>query len=166
MIGLPGAGEDGTHDTEVVRLERWLGPPAPGDPNANFKADVALHAPLEPMDTLRVLAEVVDLPVGAVVRYVLARYTTGGSAGLLEVGPSMVHQLWEPIARAEEADDDAGRLAAYGQLRQMISWLRAPLVDPEGVPPMGRADPEAPVRRRREPLAPSDDSSTGPSATS
>jgi hypothetical protein len=72
------------------------------------------------------------IPVGAIVRYVLARYATGGSAGLLELGPSMVHRLWEPIAAAERTDTTAARLAAYDQLRQMISWLRLPLTTDGG----------------------------------
>jgi hypothetical protein len=32
---------------------------------------------------------------------------------------------------AESADSDAARLAAYQQLRQMISWLNYPLDHPE-----------------------------------
>ncbi|MHB1509789.1 MAG: DUF6027 family protein [Acidimicrobiales bacterium] len=119
-------------EPEVVQLERWFGPVASDDPNANFKEDVARYGLLDPMTTIRALADSVGLPVGAVARYVLARYATSGSGGLLELGPSMVHRLWEPVAAAEEADDDTARLAAYSQLRQMISWLRAPLVEPGG----------------------------------
>jgi hypothetical protein len=69
------------------------------------------------------------MPVGAVARYVLARYASGGSNGLMEVGPSMVHRLWEPVDRAEAEDSDAARIEAYKQLRDMIGWLRAPLVN-------------------------------------
>jgi Family of unknown function (DUF6027) len=119
-----------TADEEVVRLERWDGPWVADDPNANFKADVALYAHSDPLTTIRGLAGVVGLPVGALVHYVLARYATGGSGALLELGPSMVDRLWEPISAAEEADDDEVRLGAYRQLRDMISWLRAPLIDP------------------------------------
>jgi hypothetical protein len=43
----------------------------------------------------------------------------------------MVHRLWEPIEVAEESGTDAARLAAYNQLRQMIEWLRFPLVQPK-----------------------------------
>jgi len=114
---------------ETVRLERYAGPWADDDPDANFKADVALYSSLDPMGTLRRLAANVGLSEGAIARYVLARYATGGSAGLLELGPSMVHRLWEPVARAEEAGTDEARLAAYEQLRGMISWLRLPLTD-------------------------------------
>ena len=122
--------DHGEHLAESVPLERWDGPWSAGDPNANFKADVALYAQCDPMTTIRGLAEAVGLPVGALVHYVLSRYATTGSGALLELGPSMVHRLWEPIARAEDAGDDEVRLAAYAELRDLISWLRAPLVDP------------------------------------
>jgi hypothetical protein len=119
-----------TADGEVVRLEQWNGPWAQDDSNANFKAEVSLYAHCDPMTTIRGLADAVGLPVGALVHYVLARYATTGSGALLELGPTMVDRMWEPIADAEAADDDEIRLAVYGQLREMISWLRAPLVDP------------------------------------
>ena len=83
--------------------------------------------------TIAALSEHMGVPVGAIVRYVLARYATGGSSGLLELGPSMVHRLWEPIDRAERADTASARLAAYDQVRQMIAWLRQPLLGDFGV---------------------------------
>lgn len=43
----------------------------------------------------------------------------------------------EPIARAEEADSDELRLAAYHELRQLISCLKVPLDDPEVYPGAG-----------------------------
>ena len=50
----------------------------------------------------------------------------------------MVHRLWEPVARADQEDTDAARLAAFDQMRQMLSWLRLPLVEDAGY---GAADP-------------------------
>jgi hypothetical protein len=117
-----------------IDLEPYTGPWADDDPDANFKADVALYAPVDPMVTIRTLSRNVGVPAGALVRYVLAKYATGGSGGLLELGPTMVHRLWEPIARAEEDGSDEARLDAYGQLRQMIQWLRLPLEDPSLYP--------------------------------
>ncbi len=114
-----------------VELVAWEGPWAPEDPDANFKADVALYAKLDPMSTISRLAEALQLPDGAIARYVLAKWASGGSGGLLELGPTMVKRLFEPIERAEAADTDEARLDAYEQLRQMISWLRLPLEDPE-----------------------------------
>ena len=111
----------------TVVLEPWFGPWDADDPDANFKADVALYSRVDPLTTVAALGEHMGIPVGAVVRYVLARYATGGSGGLLELGPSMVHRLWQPIAAAEKAGTTEARLAAYDQLRQMIAWLRLPL---------------------------------------
>jgi hypothetical protein len=131
---MPSPGDEPPATSDVVRLEAYAGPWAEDDPDANFKADVALYASVDPMVTIRTLSENVDVPVGALVRYVLAKYATGGSGGLLELGPTMVHRLWEPIERAERADTTGARLDAYGQLKQMIQWLRLPLEDPSVYP--------------------------------
>lgn len=121
-------------DDDDIRLETFAGPWAEDDPDANFKADVALYAGVDPMVTLRTLSDNVGVPVGALVRYILAKYATGGSGGLLELGPVMVNRLWEPIERAEHDGSDRARLVAYGQLRQMLQWLRLPLEDPSIYP--------------------------------
>ena len=118
-------------DEPVVALSRWTGPWEPDDPDANFKAEVADYSRLDPLKTLTGLGANVGIPVGALARYVLARYATTGSGGLLELGPHMVHRLWEPVEAAEAAGTDEARLLAYNQLRQMIEWLRFPLVHPE-----------------------------------
>jgi hypothetical protein len=114
-----------------VELAGWDGPWEPTDPDANFKADVALYAGAEPMRTISSLADAMQMPEGAIVHYVLAKWASEGSAGLLEVGPTMVRRLSEPIERAEQEGTDEARLHAYDQLRQMVSWLRLPLDDPE-----------------------------------
>jgi hypothetical protein len=116
----------------VVRLERWRGPWAPEDADANFKADVALYSLLEPLTTITNLSAALDIPVGALCRYVLAKWASGGSGGVLELGPSMVDRLWSVCAAAEQDGTDAARLAAYDQLRQMLQWLRLPLVGDAG----------------------------------
>jgi hypothetical protein len=126
--------DDCTDRSDTIRLEPFTGPWAPDDPDANFKADVALYAQVDPMVTIRTLSGNVGVPAGALVRYVLAKYATGGSGGLLELGPTMVHRLWEPIERAERTGSNEARLDAYGQLRQMIQWLRLPLEDPSVYP--------------------------------
>jgi hypothetical protein len=69
------------------------------------------------------------MPEGAIVHYVLAKWASAGSGGLLELGPTMVRRLWAVAEEAEEAGTDTARLEAYEQLRQMISWLRLPLVN-------------------------------------
>jgi hypothetical protein len=116
-------------DQRSVDVVGWDGPWEADDPDANFKADVALYSHADPMATIGRLAAAMGMPEGAVVHYVLAKWASAGSGGLLELGPSMVHRLWEPVARAEEDGTDQARLDAYQQLHQMISWLRLPLVE-------------------------------------
>ena len=120
-----------TQPTRSVELIAWKGPWGDDDPDANFKGDVALYAHVDPMRTIDNLANALDIPVGAIVRYVLAKWASAGSGGLLELGPSMVHRLWGPVEKAETEGTDEARLGAYEQLRQMISWLRLPLADPD-----------------------------------
>lgn len=114
-----------------VRLEPYTGPWPDDDPDANFKADIALYANVDPLTTIENLSRAIDVPVGAIVRYVLAKWATGGSGGLLELGPTMANRLGAVCDRADAADSDAARLAAYAELREMIRWLQYPLEHPE-----------------------------------
>jgi len=118
-------------DEPVVVLEPWTGPWADDDPDANFKSDVALYATVDPLATIEGLSANLGVPVGAIVRYVLAKWATGGSGGLLELGPTMTRRLAEVCDRADAADTDEARLDAYRQLRDMVQWLRLPLDNPE-----------------------------------
>jgi Family of unknown function (DUF6027) len=118
-----------TANTRTIELCGWDGPWDADDPDANFKADVALYSHVDPMTTISRLAEAVRVPEGAVVHYVLAKWASAGSGGLLELGPSMVHRLWAAVETAEQKGTNAARLEAYDQLRQMLAWLRLPLVE-------------------------------------
>ena len=118
-------------DDPVVTLERWAGPWADDDPDGNFKADVALYSLVDPLSTINNLSRALDVPVGALCRYVLAKWATGGSGGLLELGPTMTRRLAEVCDQADAADTDTARLAAFAQLRDMVSWLRYPLDHPD-----------------------------------
>ena len=120
-----------TDDEPTVRLERWAGPWPADDPDANFKADVALYSLLDPLRTIRNLARALDVPVGAICRYVLAKWATGGSGGVLEIGPTMTRRLAAVCDDAEATGTDQARLDAYAQLRAMLSWLRLPLDRPD-----------------------------------
>lgn len=116
----------------MIALGPWTGPWGDDDPDANFKRDVALYSLADPLSTIRSMSEAMGIPAGAIARYVLCRFATAGSGGLLELGPSMVHRLCEPVDRAESEGTDEARLAAYAQLREMLQWLRLPLVGDAG----------------------------------
>ena len=128
-------------DEPIVRLVRSVPPWGPDDPDANFRADVAAYAKADPLATIRRLCTNLDLPVGAVVRYVLAKWATGGSEAMLELGPSTVERMRGAVAAAEEAGTDQARLAAYEQLAVMVGWLGHGLDDPDATYPSGGASP-------------------------
>ena len=110
-----------------IELIRWTGPWSDDDPDANFKADVALYTMLDPLETLGPLSVSTGIPVGALVRYVLARWASAGAESLLAAGPSIIERMWSTFVEAEQTDTTEGRLAAYEVVRQMVAWLRAPL---------------------------------------
>ena len=110
-----------------IELTRWSGPWPDDDPDANFKEDVALYSKLDPLETIGALSKGTGIPVGAIVRYVLARWASAGSEALLSAGPSVVERMWAQFTEAEETGSDEARLAAYEVVRQMVSWLRSPL---------------------------------------
>ncbi len=86
-----------------IELTRWSGPWPDDDPDANFKADVALYSMLDPLETIGALSKGTGIPVGAIVRYVLARWASAGSEALLSAGPSVVERMWTQFTEAEEA---------------------------------------------------------------
>ncbi len=122
-------------DEPVVRLERFDGDWSADDPFAGLKTDVALYSHAEPMETLRGLSEASGIPVGGLVRYVLARWASGGSEAVLELGVSGIDHLVRIVTDAESAGTDAARLEAYAAIMAVVSWLRAGLDE-------GSADPE------------------------
>lgn len=115
----------------VVRLVQWNGPWSDDDPDANFKDEVAAYRLLDPLETLEGASAAMNIPVGALARYVLARWSTGGSEGMLHLGSTTVERMYSLCAEAESADTDTARLDAYEQLRQMIGWLKVPFDQPE-----------------------------------
>jgi len=110
-----------------IELIRWAGSWSDDDPDANFKADVALYTMLDPLEALGPLSAATGIPVGALVRYVLARWASAGSESLLNAGPSIIERMGATFSEAEQTDTTEARLAAYEVVRQMVSWLRAPL---------------------------------------
>jgi len=110
-----------------VLLEPYGGPWSEDDRNANFKQQVAIYSKADPMTTLDRMSRSQDIPVGALARYVLAKWAASGSDGLLEIGPRVVRQMQDAVEKAEAQDTPEARLEAYESLRQIISWLAVPL---------------------------------------
>lgn len=117
--------------SETITLEAWRGPWPDDDKDANLKADIALYAHVDPLRTVRGLSDSIDVPIGAIVHYVLARWASEGASGLLELGPTLSRRLQSVCADAEADGSDHARLSAYDKLRQMISWLNYPLDHPD-----------------------------------
>ena len=117
--------------SETITIEGWRGPWPDDDKDANLKGDIALYAHVDPLRTVRGLSDSTQVPVGAIVHYVLARWASEGASGLLELGPTMSRRLLKVCIDAEAEDSDEARLAAFNQLHEMISWLNYPLEYPE-----------------------------------
>ena len=118
-----GVGEDACW----VRLERFTGTWPDDDPDANFKREVAELSKADPLSTLDTLSANTGIPVGALARYALVKWTAEGSEALLALGPRTVRRMLAQVEQAEAAGTDEARLAAYDVLAQMVRWLAAPL---------------------------------------
>jgi len=118
-------------ESQTLVLKPWRGSWDIDDPDANFKEEVVAYGLLDPLETLNGLADSLDIPIGALARYVLAKWATGGSEGMLHLGSSTVQRMHDACRKAEEADTDNARLAAYNEVKQMIDWLYVPIEDPE-----------------------------------
>ena len=119
---------------QTVLLEPYESSWPPDDRDAGFRQLVAEYSRIDPLPTLEVLSRNKGIPVGALVRFVLARYCTSGSDALLEMGPRVVRQMDGIVREAEAAGTDEARLKAYGALKAVVSWLQVPLDDPEWRP--------------------------------
>ena len=93
------------------------------DPQANFKADVALYTVVDPLPTIEGLSQYTGIPVPCLIRYVLVKYAASNADALLAMGPLVIHQMEQLIATAEAEGSNQARLKAYDALRQIVSWL-------------------------------------------
>lgn len=93
------------------------------DPHANFKEEVALYSVADPLPTLEVLSQDTGIPVAALIRYILVKYTASGSDAVLAMTPLVLRQMQAHFDKAEAVNTSQSRLEAYEALRQMISWL-------------------------------------------
>ena len=114
---------------QTVTLEPYRGHWPPDDPDAGFRQMVAEYSAIDPMPTLEELGRRKEIPVGALVAFVLARYSASGSEALLYTGPVVVRQMDEIVQKAETSGTDRARLDAYRALAAIVAWLKEPLED-------------------------------------
>ena len=82
------------------------------DKDANFKREVALYTLNDPMPTIETMSRNLDIPVGAIVKYILARWATSGSDALAEMGPIVIRQMADIVEEARQSGKDEDRLRA------------------------------------------------------
>ena len=119
---------------DSIRLQPYEGAWPPEDPDAGFRRMVAEYSRIDPLPTLEVLSRNKQIPLGALARFILARYGTSGSDALLEIGPRVVRQMDDIVREAEAAGSDDARRRAYAALKAIIAWLQVPLDDPDWRP--------------------------------
>jgi ADP-ribose pyrophosphatase YjhB (NUDIX family) len=124
----------------VVRLVQWQPTIADDDPDAGYKHAVAGSSLVDPMTTLRPMADNLGIPVGALVRHVLVEWASAGSAALLQAGPDVVQELATAADAVDEAPQGLARDEAWAALRGRISWLARGVDDPDATYPDGGAD--------------------------
>ena len=81
------------------------------DPDQRFRDAVALASRVDPMPTLRALADHTGLDVEQVVHYALYRYAAAGAEALLAVEPAVLQRLIE--ARRAEDWETVGSLIDF-----------------------------------------------------
>ena len=117
--------------TPTVVLAPWAGTWDSNDPDANFKEEIVAYGLLDPLETLNGLSETLHIPVGALARYVLAKWATGGREGMLHIGGTTVQRMNNACEKAEKRGTAEARLVAYEELRQIVEWLLVPIEDPK-----------------------------------
>jgi uncharacterized protein DUF6027 len=111
----------------TIHLQPYEGTWPPDDPDAGFRQMVAEYSRIDPIPTLETLGRHKQIPVGALARFILARYGTSGSDALLEMGPRVVRQMGAIVQKAEAEGSNDARLKAYAALKAIVSWLQVPL---------------------------------------
>ena len=120
--------------TNTITLEPYTGTWLDDDPDAGFRSMVAEYSGLDGLATLVVLARNKDIPIGAVVAFIVGHYAASGSAALLEIGPKVLGQMDSIVQDAESANTDQARLQAYESLKAIVAWLKIPLEDADWRP--------------------------------
>ena len=121
-------------EQQTLVLVPYTGSWPDDDPDAGFRSMVREYSRLDPLITLETLSRNKNIPIGALVKFILARYTASGSEAILEMGPLVIRQMDDIVRRAETGGTDRARLEAYEALRAIVSWLQVPVTDPDWRP--------------------------------
>ena len=114
-------------ENPIIELQPFSDQFDDSDSDATFKREVTFYAAIDPMPTLEAMSEQMEIPVGSLARYVLARWATSGSEGIMEIGPRVIHQMAEIVRESEAHNSQEARLIAYEKLKAIISWLSVSL---------------------------------------
>jgi hypothetical protein len=66
----------------TLRLQSFTGPINDADPNASFKREVTYYSDVDPIPTLESMSKQMQIPVGAIARYILVKWATSGNEGI------------------------------------------------------------------------------------
>ena len=114
-----------------ITLEQFIWDSNPTDKDNNFKNDVALYTQENPLPTVIRLSQNLNIPTGAIVRYILCKWAMSGSESLLDLGPDMVKKISDIFDSAESVGTDQEKLKAYKTVKEIMSWMKVPLDDPD-----------------------------------
>jgi len=123
--------------SRTITLEPYVGTWSDDDRDAGFRSAVAEYSSVDGLATLDVLSRNKDIPIGALVAFIVGQYSASGSAALLEIGPRVIGQMDAIVQEVESTATDEARVAAYESLKVIISWLKVPLDDPDWRPSGG-----------------------------
>ena len=111
----------------TLRLQSFTGPMDDVDPNASFKREVTYYSDVDPIPTLESMSKQMQIPVGAIARYILVKWATSGNEGIMEIGPRVIRQMADIVEEAERHASGEARLRAYDKLSHIISLLNSSL---------------------------------------
>ena len=111
----------------TLRLQSFTDPIDDADPDPHFKREVAFYSAVDPMPTLESMSTHMQIPVGALARYILVKWATSGNEGIMEIGPRVIRQMVDIVEEAERHASSEARLQAYGKLSDVISLLNSSL---------------------------------------
>jgi hypothetical protein len=120
--------------SRTITLEPYSDSWPDDDADAGFRSAVAEYSSLDGLATLDVLSQNKNIPIGALVAFIVGHYSASGSAALLEIGPRVIGQMDAIVQKTESVATNEARVEAYESLKAIVSWLKVPMDDPDWRP--------------------------------